>query len=158
MLKQKSRERWIREGNTNSRYFHAGLQGRRPKNQIVSIHKNGNVLKGVKEIKGKNFNHFAESFSEHFMARPKLGVVNFKAMSKSENKSLIKQFSEEEVKEVIQSYEGDKSPGPDDFNLTFFKSVGTLSKKISWRLCRSFILLSIYRRLLLLHSWLSFLK
>ncbi|MCI13230.1 hypothetical protein A2U01_0034346 [Trifolium medium] len=39
LLKQKSRMRWVKDGDANTRYFHASIKGRRRKNQIVSLKK-----------------------------------------------------------------------------------------------------------------------
>ena len=36
-LKQKSRLRWVKEGDSNTKFFHSCLQDRRRKNQILSF-------------------------------------------------------------------------------------------------------------------------
>ncbi|MCI38678.1 hypothetical protein A2U01_0059907, partial [Trifolium medium] len=63
--------------------------------------------------------HFSTLFSEHVHVRPNLSGINFKEPTEAENESLIRPFSEAEVKGVIWSCEGDKSPGPDEFKLHF---------------------------------------
>lgn len=37
LLKQKSRQKWLAEGNCNTKYFHAVMRERRRKNAILSI-------------------------------------------------------------------------------------------------------------------------
>lgn len=47
--------------------------------------------------------------------------LNFKILSERGKVGLVKPFSLEEIKDVVWNCDGDKSPGPDGFNFTFFK-------------------------------------
>lgn len=47
ILKQKSRQRWIREGDRNSKYFHTMLKARNRHNAIVSIRSSNWTVEGV---------------------------------------------------------------------------------------------------------------
>ncbi|MCI11063.1 hypothetical protein A2U01_0032162 [Trifolium medium] len=37
LLKQKSRMKWIKEGDSNSRFFHQSIKGRRRRNQLAAL-------------------------------------------------------------------------------------------------------------------------
>lgn len=37
LMKQKSRKKWLNEGDQNTRYFHSGIKGRRRVNSVASI-------------------------------------------------------------------------------------------------------------------------
>ena len=44
MARQRSRVRWLKEGDTNSRLFHTVANGRRQKNFILVIRHNGELV------------------------------------------------------------------------------------------------------------------
>lgn len=52
--------------------------------------------------------------------RPKLDGVPFVGVGVEDNVSLVAPFSLEEIEGVLESCDGDKSPGPDGFNFTHF--------------------------------------
>lgn len=51
-----------------------------------------------------------------------LDGVPFSSISSSENGFLIDPFTVDEIKDTVWSCEGSKSPGPDVFKLSYFKS------------------------------------
>ena len=46
--------------------------------------------------------------------------LDFSCIKEEERLSLEKEFSKEEVFQVLREMEGDKAPGPDDFTIAFF--------------------------------------
>ena len=50
-----------------------------------------------------------------------LGGIEFQTLGSEENSFLVAPFSEEEIKDVVWSCDGNKCPGPDGFNLRFIK-------------------------------------
>ncbi|MCI06375.1 cysteine-rich receptor-like protein kinase, partial [Trifolium medium] len=71
---------------------------------------------------------FWEHFSEEWNNRPFLQGIDFSMLSAEDNASLLVPFEEEEVRDVIWSCDGNKSPGPDGFNLNFFKACWSIVK------------------------------
>ncbi|GAU47212.1 hypothetical protein TSUD_403530 [Trifolium subterraneum] len=128
LLKQKSRMRWVKYGDTNSRYIHASLKGRRRRNQMVTIKKGDEWLQGVDCIKNEVKQHFEKNFSEEWLNRPFLSGIDFNVLNNEDNSLLLEPFGEEEVREVIWSSDGNKSPGPDGFNFNFLKACWTMIK------------------------------
>src|SRR3954464_4539723 len=57
MLIQKSRLRWLNDGDDNSRYFHNTVKDRRRMNRICLVDSNGDVA-SVNEVKDRVKNHF----------------------------------------------------------------------------------------------------
>ena len=53
---------------------------------------------------------------------------------------LERPFEEAEIFDVVQSFHGDKSPGPDGFPMAFFKLAGGLSNLILWLYFITFLL------------------
>jgi hypothetical protein len=128
ILRQKSRSKWIQEGDSNTRFFHASVKGRCRRNQIVKLKKGDGWIEGVEEIKNEAKDHFSKHFTEEWMSRPFLQGIEFNSLSAEENESLLAPFDEEEVRETIWSCDGNKSPGPDGFNLNFFKACWCIVK------------------------------
>jgi hypothetical protein len=54
--------------------------------------------------------------------RPRLDGIEFPKLSSNQNEGLVRSFSEEEVRCVVDEAEGNKSPRPDGFNFSFIKS------------------------------------
>jgi hypothetical protein len=44
LFRQKSRTKWVQEGDSNSRFFHASIKGRRRRNQIVLLKKGEELI------------------------------------------------------------------------------------------------------------------
>lgn len=129
LIRQKSRHKWILEGDANTRFFHASLQQRRRKNQLVSFKKGDTWVEGVENVKKEVKIHFSYLFAEKEFNRPVLSGVPFKSISEEDNEFLLTPFSEEEIKEVIWNSDGNKSPGPDGFNFNFIKKEWDLLKQ-----------------------------
>ncbi|PNY01680.1 cysteine-rich receptor-like protein kinase, partial [Trifolium pratense] len=72
MIKQKSRTKWVREGDSNSRYFHQSIKSRRRRNQLVALKDGENLVQGVVEVKTFVKNFFAHNFAEDWSNRPNL--------------------------------------------------------------------------------------
>jgi hypothetical protein len=121
LLKQKSRKKWVQEGDSNSRYFHESIKFRRRRNQLAALQEGEQWIQGVDEVKGFVKNFFELNFCERWKIRPNLNGIQFQSLSVDDNLFLLRAFSVEEVREVIWSSDGDKSPSPDGFNFKFLK-------------------------------------
>ncbi|CAI8601182.1 unnamed protein product [Vicia faba] len=79
------------------------------------------VVEGVAEVKRVVKDHFEGRFNKQEIPRPKLTGLEFNRLSDKERVMLEEEFSREEIKEVVFSCKGDRSPRPDGFNLGFIK-------------------------------------
>ena len=118
---QQSRLLWLREGDANSKYFHAIMSGRRRRNAISSILVDGNVVEEVSEVRAAVFSHFQHHYQAHDMNRPRVDDMHFRRLSVMEGTSLICPFTKSEVKTAVGDCDGYKSPGPDGIPLGFIK-------------------------------------
>ncbi|MCH87539.1 LINE-1 reverse transcriptase like, partial [Trifolium medium] len=109
-------------------YFHANIKGRRRRNQIVHLKKGDVWIQGVAEIKEEVKDNFSRHFSEEWSNRPFLQGIEFNTLSADDNALLLEPFYEEEVKETVWSCDGNKSPGPDNFNTNFLKACWPIVK------------------------------
>jgi hypothetical protein len=127
----KSRSRWLKEGDANTRFFHACIKSRKRSNSIVAIKKGRMWLSRPDEIRGEVVSYFRKHFEEVTWERPTLDGVEFQQLSYGEVMALEASFGVQEVADVIELSNGNKSPGPDGFNFSFFKKFwGLLEKEI----------------------------
>ena len=119
---------WLKDGDTNSKYFHTVLSSRRRRNAIVSLLVNGNIVEGVQPIRHAIYSHFKDHFAATNVSRPRVENLMFKNLSYVEGSGLIKPFSEGEVKAAIWDCDSFKSSGPDGVNLGFIKDFWEYSK------------------------------
>ncbi|GKV46541.1 hypothetical protein SLEP1_g53515 [Rubroshorea leprosula] len=129
MWQQKSRKMWLRDGDANTRFFHNCVKGRWRRNEINSIQVNGKQIREVGELKEGVARYFQDLFTESNWLRPKLDGINFKQLSHADNESLMAEFSEDEIKNVVWDCEPTKSPGPDGFNFKFIKAMWEVIKQ-----------------------------
>lgn len=129
ILRQKSKVKWIKEGDSNSSFFHASLVSRRRRNLLAAIQVDNLWVEEVNQIKGEVERHFSKIYMEDVRERPLLEGVQFQKLDGEVMRNLVALFSPEEVEEVVNSFEGNKSPGPDGFNFNFFQSFWDLLKR-----------------------------
>ncbi|GAU28651.1 hypothetical protein TSUD_159320 [Trifolium subterraneum] len=94
LLRQKSRTKWIQEGDSNSRFFHSSIKGHHRRNQIVMLKKGDVWLEGVEAIKKEAKDHFVKLLLEDWNSRPFLQGVDFNSLSVDNNALLLAPFDE----------------------------------------------------------------
>ncbi|CAJ2636059.1 unnamed protein product [Trifolium pratense] len=126
--RQRAKTFWYREGDLNTRYFHATATTRKNKNRIVRLEDvHGNVCNSVEDIKGIAKDYFMNLFQQQNGERmPVINAVTSN-ISAEDNNDLTAPFSIDEFKDVVFSMEADKCPGPDGFNPGFYHNF--------WDLC-----------------------
>ncbi|XP_058741725.1 uncharacterized protein LOC131614114 [Vicia villosa] len=113
--------RWVNDGDINSNFFHHTMKERRNRNHIGSINSNGGLVTSVREVKEAVKVHFENKFKEECVVRPYLDGVHIKSLSGEECLGLEVPFLESEIREVVWSCDGAKSPGPDGLTFLFFR-------------------------------------
>ncbi|GKV22123.1 hypothetical protein SLEP1_g32015 [Rubroshorea leprosula] len=101
LLFQKSRQKWLQEGDANSKFFHGCIAKRRKSNGIDGIMKNNVWIGEVSEVKKFIKEYYELKFQEDEWSRPSLEFNELKQLSSEENNWLTAQFTEEEIKEAI---------------------------------------------------------
>ncbi|KAK2383073.1 hypothetical protein QL285_070563 [Trifolium repens] len=125
---QRSRSKWLKEGDANSKFFHNSVKMRTKLNTITAIKVEGEWLESPSSVKEAVSSYFLNHVSSPSKNRPKLDGVTFPRLSVEENENLIAPFTLEEIEEVVRSSDGNKSPGPDGFNFAFVKKFWDLLK------------------------------
>jgi hypothetical protein len=119
--KQRGKVKWIKEGDANTKLFHATASVKHRNNLISCLQKNNGetvVSHTEKEIV------LWEAFKD------RLGQYNFTCISSNLNHFLVARndlewleapFSKEEIDVLIKGLPNNKAPGPDGFNNEFIK-------------------------------------
>uniref|UniRef100_A0A803Q1E7 Reverse transcriptase zinc-binding domain-containing protein n=1 Tax=Cannabis sativa TaxID=3483 RepID=A0A803Q1E7_CANSA len=126
-LSQRSKIKWIQQGDSNTAYFHSMLKKRREDNRIVSFTtEEGRLIDHFPELVQHFFNHFQNIMGkEKPSSRPvqqnciDMGSI----LTLDQHVSFLKHFSLKEVKTAMFGIPSTKSPGPDGFGSEFFKSM-----------------------------------
>ncbi|KAH1230119.1 TNF receptor-associated factor 1b [Glycine max] len=113
LLRQKSRAKWIKEGDSNSAYFHKIINFRRSSNAVHGFLIEGAWVQQPNLVKTEAANFFLQRFTEQNTARPTLDGVYFPTIDQNQSQGLIAPFSDLELKDAVWGCDGDKCPGPD---------------------------------------------
>ncbi|KAL4388297.1 hypothetical protein GQ457_09G027380 [Hibiscus cannabinus] len=118
---QKSRLKWFREGDRNTKFFHLSASNRRRYNSLNGILFNGARITDPAEIKCRVFEYFFKAYNTITAVVVEELDLPFNRISSIQQIGLESVFSEEEVWRAISSSDSNKAPGPDGFNMGFFK-------------------------------------
>lgn len=120
---QRSRVRWLQEGDRNTSFFHASTVQRRERNRIVRIKDSeGRWIEGHDEVMAAIHSFYkdvykAEEYSGNYEMLediPHLVTLDMK-------ESLAAEVKEDDIREAVFSLGATKAPGPDGFNGLFFQ-------------------------------------
>uniref|UniRef100_A0A803Q977 Endonuclease/exonuclease/phosphatase domain-containing protein n=1 Tax=Cannabis sativa TaxID=3483 RepID=A0A803Q977_CANSA len=120
--KQKSKQLWLREGDRNSKYFHATATARRRQNAIQRLRIatgewvdwQGGLLQVVVDYFNDLFTPSAVNFAEVVDCAPSTVTID-------QNKKLLEPVLDEEIKRALFQMHPDKSPGPDGMTPGFYQ-------------------------------------
>ena len=124
--KQKSRERWLTEGDINTKNFHGSVQRRRVQNRILSLFDNNDIEQFAEGSKGEiAVEYFRKLFSS---SKPDCVTKALEGMRRritaSMNVELTRLVTADEIKQAAFSIKGDRSPGADGMSGHFTKLIG----------------------------------
>lgn len=122
MFFQKTRSRWLQEGDRNTKFFHAMIRERRRKNSLTLQQPDGTIINNPNQISDMA----AEYFSRLFTASPYVMHSDLfegypATVSAEVNNSLCAVPSSKEIWESICSLSADSAPGLDGFTGHFFR-------------------------------------
>ncbi|RVW38145.1 hypothetical protein CK203_091289 [Vitis vinifera] len=120
--RQKSRALWLKEGDSNTKFFHRMANARRRENFISSLTVMGIRLSKEEELKEWIGSYFKSMFEDPIVRRPEVESGLFNTLDSLDNDILEMQFSIEEVLRALSDLGGDKAPGPNGFTLAFWKT------------------------------------
>ena len=128
--KQRAKTFWYREGDLNTKFFHAAATSRRKVNRIEHLqNSNGTVCRKEEELQIIARDYISHLFTKLPSTRADVISKVATSISDDDNCSLTTAFTLEEFKTAAFSMQADKCPGPDGFNPGFYQ--------IFWNMCGS---------------------
>ena len=126
--RQISRVLCLREGDSNTKFFHQLANSNKRSNNIGSLNIGG-VLTSNREVIEKGIVQLYKSlYSEDKHIRPHPDVLNFSRISEDKTRLLERPFEEAEIFGVVMDFDGDKAPGPNGFRMAFFQTCWAIIK------------------------------
>ncbi|XP_022880831.1 uncharacterized protein LOC111398107 [Olea europaea var. sylvestris] len=130
-LSQVAKKRWLREGDNNTKFFHAVIAQHRKNRRLDQMMlENRTQLSSPQQIHMEAVRYFRNFLTEeHVGAVPNLSSLIDDTLTDEEGQYLCAMPIENEVKEAVFVIPMDSSPGPDGFGSSFLSNAGILSKR-----------------------------
>eukprot|EP00253_Pinus_taeda_P027077 PITA_27077 len=127
LWRQKSRIKWLREGERNTKFFHQAMIKHRQGNRILSIkNKNGERVVEQTEIEQVLMEHHKEILAEPQVDRMRAIQEICSAIpslvTEDQNKALMRAVTLEELEEVVKAMKKGTAPRPDGFTVFFYQA------------------------------------
>jgi len=129
LVVQRSRSKWLKEGDTNSNFFHNCVKSRASRNSLKALRVDDMWVTSPFEVRKAVVEFFTNHVEADTWERPRLEGVHFDRLTEAENEALIAPFSMLEIEAVVRESDGNKIPGPDGFNFAFVKEFWYLIKE-----------------------------
>ena len=118
----KTRSKWLRDGDRNTSYFHTFAKIHRTRNFISSLHIDSELVEEVEILRNHVVEHFFNAFHDDGLAIDTGLVTRLipPLVTTPENDTLLAIPTLEEIKQTVFSMNPDSAPGPDGFGGAFF--------------------------------------
>jgi len=125
LWRQKSRIKWLKEGEKNTKFFHRTTIQRRMHNNIAFINNSrGEKLERHEDMEKELRDHFQDMLKEPTRSRTAAiqEVTRHipKLITADHNRNLLQPVSMQEVEDAMAQLKDGKAPGPDGFTSNFF--------------------------------------
>ncbi|XP_026420055.1 uncharacterized protein LOC113316036 [Papaver somniferum] len=129
-LKQKSRNKWLLEGASNTSLFHANIRTRRSSNMISElVDDNGVVLTDCDQIRDHTVAYFEAKFNgAELPIDDALFQYDHNIISVEDSQRMDEIPTIEEIKNVVFDLGADSAPGPDGFSGCFYRTFSMQSR------------------------------
>jgi hypothetical protein len=136
--KQMTREKFINEGDENSRYFHLIAKGKKRRVNILSLVHEENIVSADDDINKVATDFYKDLFGPSPMSSINMSNFHMNSLSEEDRILLTAPFSIEEIKLVVFSLKHNSAPGPDGIPAEFFQDFWDLIHIELWNLFKDF--------------------
>jgi hypothetical protein len=120
--RQRAKVYWLKDGDTNSRFFHAMASSRRRHNDVTKLQNNeGVVVQAQHKICEVAKEYFESLFASERRETHHMFNHIIPSITDEDNHALTAPFQIHEFKKALFSMHYDKAPGPDGLNPAFYK-------------------------------------
>jgi len=119
--RQKSRVRWLKEGDKCTKFFHRLANSNWRFNSIEFLSVNGSVTFDPPVIGDHVVQFYDSLFSKHHNWRSRLDNLTFDSLEVEKASWIELPFEEREVLKVVKGMNRDKAPCSDGFSMAFFQ-------------------------------------
>ncbi|XP_057248239.1 uncharacterized protein LOC130590219 [Beta vulgaris subsp. vulgaris] len=132
VMRQKSRLQWLKLGDSNTKVFYAAMKERQAMNCIDVIYNaDGRKLTKPDDIQEEFkvfYSKLMRSCDDHLLGADLSIIRKGPTLSTQARRALITPITLREIDYAMSSIDGDKAPGLDGFNATFFKHMWPVIK------------------------------
>jgi hypothetical protein len=123
--RKKSRAIWLKSGDENTNFFQAFANERKIRNTIWSlIDSQGNEVSSFQDLAQLGKSHFQNLFKapneENIVDIIRLATHFPQFTNEESNRVLMEEVTENEIQEVLHSFQKNKSLGPNGWTVEFF--------------------------------------
>ena len=97
------------------------MNSNRSRNYLETIEVGDTTYHFDSNIRAKMVQFYESLYTEKKSWRPFVGDLPFLVIEDSDRALLESRFEKKEILQVVRDLQGDKSPGPDGFNMAFFQ-------------------------------------
>ncbi|XP_059436284.1 uncharacterized protein LOC132169234 [Corylus avellana] len=121
--RQRAKEHWLKQGDKNSKFFHASVKQRRRTNKISSIlDERGQLHNNPDAVEGAFIQYYTSLFTSTMSEGTQACLEPLpRSVSEGMNENLLRMFTKEEICAAISQMAPLKSPGPDGLPVCFYQ-------------------------------------
>ncbi|XP_020270783.1 uncharacterized protein LOC109845967 [Asparagus officinalis] len=135
--RQKASIKWAIQGDKSSHFFHSAMKARRHQNRVLSLYtEDGNRISDMDTIINELINYYKSLLGvSGNVSEPDITTItNGPILSSSQREFLASPVTREEIKLAVFTMSDDRSPGPDGFSASFFKTAWNV---IGYEMCKA---------------------
>jgi hypothetical protein len=120
---QRSRAKWLKDGDRNTKYYHLKTLSRRRRNNVIMLkNDNGQWIEDVTQLQLLATDFYKKLFSTDQMSRNWENTdITYPALDQEVLSKLAEPISNEEVRRAVFNMQPWKAPGPDGFPAGFYQ-------------------------------------